>query len=129
MADQESSGNVRLAIGIRCKCEGYYGTIKYIGTVPPSEGMSRAYYRLVIIVTIGTWVGVEWDDVERGKHSGWHNGTQYFTCRLVITTCHTTVLLCSHRPNSGSFVRAKKLHLGYTFIEALYQVDTYVCTS
>ena len=30
---------------------------------------------------VGEWVGVEWDDANRGKHSGDHEGTKYFTCR------------------------------------------------
>ena len=97
MADQEPSGNVPLAIGIRCKCEEYYGTIRYIGTVPPSDGMSMSRaYRYVMIVAIGTWVGVEWDDVKRGKHSGCNNGVQYFTCRLVyhyLPHCCTVMYL------------------------------------
>jgi len=50
------------------------------------------------------WVGVEWDDLSRGRHSGEHEGVQYFTCRT---------------PGSGSFVRPKKISLGCTFIEAL----------
>lgn len=41
-------------------------TIRYVGTV---EG------------TTGDWLGVEWDDPTRGKHSGEHKGTRYFTCK------------------------------------------------
>ena len=28
------------------------------------------------------WLGVEWDDTSRGKHSGDHQGVHYFSCRL-----------------------------------------------
>ena len=31
-------------------------------------------------------MGVEWDDASRGKHSGCHEGTQYFTCRYIPHT-------------------------------------------
>jgi len=40
-------------------------TVRYIGQV---EG------------TQGEWLGVEWDDPVRGKHSGEHKGRRYFTC-------------------------------------------------
>lgn len=29
---------VRVAVGQRCVCDGYYGTVKYLGEVPPSQG-------------------------------------------------------------------------------------------
>lgn len=31
----------------------------------------------------GIWLGVEWDDPQRGKHDGSYEGTQYFKCRWV----------------------------------------------
>lgn len=40
-------------------------TVRYIGSV---EGQT------------GCWVGVEWDDVTRGKHDGCYKGMRYFTC-------------------------------------------------
>lgn len=40
-------------------------TVRYVGKV---EG------------TTGDWLGVEWDDPTRGKHSGEHNGVRYFKC-------------------------------------------------
>ena len=43
-------------------------TIRYIGEVQGTKG---------------SWLGVEWDDPARGKHSGEHNGTQYFNCMLI----------------------------------------------
>ncbi|CAI8010074.1 Tubulin-specific chaperone E [Geodia barretti] len=76
-------------VGARCCFDGYYATIRFVGEVPPAKGV---------------WVGVEWDDASRGKHSGDHEGTQYFTCS---------------KPGSGSFVRPRKVTLGYSFIEAL----------
>ena len=50
---------------------------------------------------------MEWDDASRGKHSGFHEGVQYFTCTI---------------PNSGSFVRPKKVEFGKTFVDAVQEV-------
>ena len=41
-------------------------TVRYIGAV---EGQD------------GEWVGLEWDDVGRGKHNGCYKGKRYFRCR------------------------------------------------
>ncbi|EAW10619.1 putative tubulin-specific chaperone [Aspergillus clavatus NRRL 1] len=69
-------------------------TVRYVGKV---EG------------TIGEWLGVEWDDPTRGKHSGEHNGVRYFTCR-------------SKHPTAGSFVRpSRRSEQPRGFIEALRQ--------
>ncbi len=68
------------------------GTIRYIGPVAPSTGL---------------WLGIEWDDPTRGKHSGTSaDGTRYFDVRI---------------PGSGSFVRptSTKLSSGCCFVEAL----------
>ena len=46
--------------------EKYFASICYRGSI---EGMS------------GEWIGIEWDDVEKGKHSGCHNGIEYFKPR------------------------------------------------
>lgn len=40
-------------------------TVRYIG---PVEGTS------------GEWLGVEWDEPTKGKHSGEHGGKKYFDC-------------------------------------------------
>ncbi|KAL9981206.1 hypothetical protein ACROYT_G009878 [Oculina patagonica] len=78
-------------IGRRVLCEGFRGEIKYVGVVPP---------------TTGEWYGIEWDDPDRGKHDGTHEGVKYFECR---------------QPNCGSFVRPKKADFGISIIEALKQ--------
>ena len=36
---------------------------------------------LGFLVLPGLWLGVEWDNPERGKHDGSHEGTVYFKCR------------------------------------------------
>lgn len=53
------------AVGQRRSFDGHLSTIRYVGTV---QG------------TTGDWLGVEWDDASRGKHSGEHKGVRYFTC-------------------------------------------------
>ncbi|XP_069698305.1 tubulin-specific chaperone E [Periplaneta americana] len=68
--------------GQRIECNGYYGTIGYIGEVPPTKGI---------------WLGIDWDDPARGKHNGTHEGEKYFNTR---------------HPTSGSFVRLEKVNLG-----------------
>ena len=32
--------------------------------------------------TKGDWLGVEWDDPNRGKHDGSHSGVRYVECRF-----------------------------------------------
>ncbi|KAJ9592917.1 hypothetical protein L9F63_015422, partial [Diploptera punctata] len=74
--------SVLLKVGQRVECNGHYGTIGYVGEVPPTKG---------------TWLGVDWDDPSRGKHNGSHNGVTYFNTR---------------HPTSGSFVRLEKVNFG-----------------
>ncbi|XP_059620086.1 tubulin-specific chaperone E [Phlebotomus argentipes] len=66
-------------INSRIKVNSDYGTVKFFGEI---KGYS------------GLWVGVEWDDSRRGKHSGCVNEIQYFE-----TTC----------PNAGSMIRPGKI--------------------
>lgn len=82
---------LNIALGYRFVCDGHYGTVRYIGPVPPTEG---------------TWLGVEWDDSSRGKHDGTHNGKSYFKTRL---------------PNCGSFVRPTKVDFGISCLSAIHQ--------
>ena len=55
-------------INARILLLGYIGTIKFFGSV---QGTS------------GSWLGVEWDDPQRGKHDGAKDEVQYFTCAWV----------------------------------------------
>ncbi|XP_059188960.1 tubulin-specific chaperone E [Centropristis striata] len=83
--------------GSRVSCGGERATVRYVGPVPPTSGL---------------WFGVEWDNPERGKHDGSHEGVQYFTCR---------------HPNGGSFVRPAKVSGGVDFVSAVqqaYRVDS-----
>lgn len=51
--------------GQRVSFDGALCTVRYVGDV---EG------------TKGEWLGVEWDNPNRGKHSGEHQGVKYFEC-------------------------------------------------
>lgn len=52
-------------VGQRLSLKHQLCTVRYIGAVADKSG---------------EWLGVEWDDAERGKHDGTHDGAQYFTC-------------------------------------------------
>ncbi|KAK6058619.1 cyclin domain protein [Cooperia oncophora] len=54
-------------LGDRVSIGGYGAIVRYIGDVTGHPG---------------TWVGVEWDDPDRGKHNGTVNGIQYFETRF-----------------------------------------------
>ncbi|KAJ6171099.1 Leucine-rich repeat typical subtype [Penicillium chermesinum] len=69
------------AVGQRRSFDGHLCTIRYVGGV---QGTS------------GDWLGVEWDDPTRGKHSGEHKGVRYFTCKN------------SYSDTAGSFVRPSR---------------------
>ena len=76
--------------------DGFRGTVRYSGSVAGQKG---------------EWVGVEWDDVSRGKHDGNTGGHKYFEC---------------HVAGAGTFVRSHKIQGGPTLLEALkiqYQAD------
>ncbi|XP_066503868.1 tubulin-specific chaperone E [Hoplias malabaricus] len=79
------------AVGRRVSCDGERATVRYVGPVPPTTGL---------------WLGVEWDNPERGKHDGNHEGVCYFTCR---------------HPTGGSFVRPKKVSFGVDYLSAVKQ--------
>lgn len=96
-------------IGQRRSFDGNLCTIRYVGTV---EG------------TTGDWLGVEWDDATRGKHSGEHKGTRYFTCKWIslVKFEHqlTSFLGKSKYPTAGSFVRpSRPSDQPRSFLEAL----------
>ncbi|KAL9617253.1 MAG: hypothetical protein Q9160_007934 [Pyrenula sp. 1 TL-2023] len=81
-------------IGQRLSFENSLCSVRYIG---PVEGT----YKDAI------WFGVEWDDHNRGKHSGEHQSKRYFHCR-------------SSFPTAASFVRTTRQHdRSLSFIEAL----------
>ncbi|XP_062244659.1 tubulin-specific chaperone E isoform X2 [Platichthys flesus] len=85
------------AVGRRVFCGAARATVRYVGPVPPTEGL---------------WLGVEWDEPSRGKHDGSHDGVHYFTCRDAT---------------GGSFVRPAKVSFGVDYLTAVrlaYDTDT-----
>ncbi|PHH53069.1 Tubulin-specific chaperone E [Ceratocystis fimbriata CBS 114723] len=72
-------------IGQRLCYDGALCTVRYIGRVEP---------------TTGEWLGVEWDDPTRGRHSGHHKEKQYFTAAATTGV--------SNSPTAGSFVRPSR---------------------
>lgn len=53
-------------VGGRISYFGHLGTVKFIGEVEN---------------TTGIWLGIEWDNPDRGKHDGVKDGKRYFSCR------------------------------------------------
>lgn len=68
------------------------GTVRYIGPLKDKPG---------------SWVGVEWDDPERGANDGTFQATRYFTCL--------------RQPASASFITASKVRPGRTLAEAIHE--------
>ncbi|GBE81694.1 RNI-like protein [Sparassis crispa] len=82
-------------VGTRLNHLGFLGTVRFVGAVGKTSGV---------------WLGVEWDDPQRGKHDGVKDGSRYFTCIV---------------PNSGSFIRpSAAISYGTSFLTAL--VSKYV---
>lgn len=83
-----------LQVGVRVQIDKQKAHVRFVGEVVGQDG---------------TWVGLEWDDISRGKHDGSTGGKQYFEC--VFSSA------------GGSFVRAPKFlqvaDFGMPFLEAL----------
>ncbi|KAK5737546.1 hypothetical protein LTR17_006593 [Elasticomyces elasticus] len=92
MPGKEDDMTTDYRAGQRFSLKGQTLTIRYVGSV---HGKS------------GDWLGVEWDDVSRGKHNGVHEGKNYFDCLSSSPTC-------------ASFLRPKQTWDPHrTFTEAL----------
>ncbi|EDN03638.1 predicted protein [Histoplasma mississippiense (nom. inval.)] len=82
---------MRISLGSRLSFEGGLCTVRYIGDVKGTKGQ---------------WLGVEWDDSTRGKHSGEHHGVKYFQCK-------------SKHPTAGSFIRpTRQADRNLSFLQA-----------
>ena len=53
--------------GQRLSFQGDRCTVRFVGNI---KGKS------------GDWLGVEWDDITKGKQAGIHDGVRYFTCKI-----------------------------------------------
>lgn len=67
-------------LGARLIVDKCKATVRYVGAIDDQQG---------------TWVGLEWDDISRGRHDGIVGGRRYFACK--------------HSGPRGSFVREAKL--------------------
>jgi dynactin complex subunit len=59
------AANTPFYVGKRLSFDGQLCTVRYHGEVKGTKGQ---------------WLGIEWDDPTRGKHSGEHQDVRYFTC-------------------------------------------------
>ncbi|KAL3986225.1 CAP-Gly domain family protein [Acanthocheilonema viteae] len=80
---------VMLIVGDRVEIGEDRGTISYIGAI---EGYD------------GEWVGIDWDNPERGKHDGSVKGKRYFQ---------------ANSAKSGSFVRSSAVNPGKNLLEEM----------
>ncbi|CAI6247490.1 unnamed protein product [Periconia digitata] len=80
-------------LGKRLSYDGQLCTVRYIGEV---QG------------TNGEWLGVEWDDPKRGKHSGDHGGIRYFECLRKNATAASFIRPTRKTDTPRSFVEALK---------------------
>lgn len=86
----------KFKVGDRLSFDNALCTVRYIGDV---EG------------TKGDWLGVEWDDPFRGKHSGEHKGKRYFTC-IYCPPFFGYLIVCLINPNSqASVISPQPAHL------------------
>ena len=78
--------------GQRLSFDGALCTVRYHGPLPAAKG---------------DWLGVEWDNADRGKHDGTHHGQRIFQC-------------VSSKPTAASFIRPSRVSdPTRTVIEAL----------
>ncbi|THH06709.1 hypothetical protein EW145_g3896 [Phellinidium pouzarii] len=83
-------------IGRRIKVHEHTGTIRYIGEVQDTRGI---------------WLGIEWDDPARGKHSGQKDGRQLVSPFSIFSL---------RVAGTGSFIRpSPSISYGQSFLHAL----------
>lgn len=91
-------------------------TVRYIGNVKR---------------TTGEWLGVEWDTLEKGKHSGEYQGKKYFECqylnKLNSKLGCANIIFIGKLPGAGSFIRpSRETNPQLSFIEGLKRKYTTV---
>ncbi len=81
MAEPEPEPEVGgIKVGDRVQSDGSLATVRYVGPVAGQDAKK-------------TWIGVEWDEANRGKNDGTTGGERYFECA----------------PNQGSFLKERKV--------------------
>ncbi|KFD70278.1 hypothetical protein M514_09237 [Trichuris suis] len=89
-------------LGCRVRYWDARGTVKYHGTVGSLDGK---------------WIGIDWDEVDRGKHDGSHQNVQYFKTWYIL---EVKVSQFHHMsPRSGSFMRPGSVQYGCSLFEAI----------
>ncbi len=94
-----ASASPSFEVGCRVRDEeGFRATVRYVGPVAASKKKTEI------------WLGVEWDDVKRGKHDGSCVDDQgimhrYFDCVY----------------GAGSFIKMTKVRQGRSLVEALQE--------
>lgn len=90
---------VQFYLGQRLSFGGALCSVRYIGPVEGSQASSD-------------WLGVEWDDSLRGKHSGEHQGKRYFHCLSSSSTAASFVRSTRHSDTPRSFIAALRWKYG-----------------
>ena len=89
-------------VGKRVELNEKTATIKYAGPLKHKKDAKAAEI----------WLGLEWDDISRGKHNGTVEGYQYFKT--------------TNNENSGSLIKMTKVNIGQSFKGALgYKYNFY----
>ena len=89
-------------LGKRVELNEKTATIKYVGPLKHKKESKENEI----------WLGLEWDDKNRGKHNGTVDGYEYFKT--------------SNNENSGSLIKMTKVNIGQTFKAALgYKYNFY----
>lgn len=81
-------------LGRRINYQGYNGTIRYEGPILHEDRGDEV------------WVGVEWDDVTRGRHNGTLKDVVYFRTK-------------NDQP-SGSLLKREKIITGVNILDAIF---------
>ncbi|KAI1309003.1 Tubulin-specific chaperone E [Halotydeus destructor] len=98
--DESSSGlsaktkEKAIRIGDRIEHEGQFATVRFVGFIDDGKGKGPEEY-----------IGLDWDNANRGRHNGCFNGVHYFVARA---------------PTSGSFVKNKGLKFTRLSFEEAY---------
>ena len=97
-AKESSIPNPVTIIGRRVEYNGAIGTVRYYGPLKHNTDKAKPGEN---------WIGVEWDDPERGRHNGTVEGVEYFKCRDNL--------------NAGSLLKADKVNYGQNIYNGLLQ--------
>ena len=84
-------------MGRRIEYQKAFGTVKYCGPLKHDAGKHNDPNQI--------WLGVEWDDVSRGRHNGTVEGVKYFETE--------------NGQNSGTLLKAEKANFGINIYDGI----------